>query len=1019
MEVLTAPSIRQKFQLFSSVSPLTLNSTTFPKRFRITPLRNSFCPSFYLKTPQFSSSHLPNRPNLQILSRLGHPKRRNSLRKKLSHEKLVRDNSEELKQLDSSLSYDNLEDSSLSNVEKLQLLPDSVFSTTLENWDNQYKEDLEFWGIGSCPIFTVFHDLDGNVKRVSVCEEEIVRRTRVEGEEDFKGVELKIARAKCLAREIENGEYVIPNNSSIARFVVLGKQSSFVNFINGVRSVNLRPNMLSKRLQIGLALICGCFIFWSIKKILEVGSDDRVELTMVDKEMLRRKMRSRAEKEKMEKGSVEVIEDVIEPFVGSIERPRLDKQKLLNDFLRAKASREKSALSISSSVLDAKSRDFNDKIQEIQEMARHAREIEHQERVAEGKVDEEHEDANKEPSHEPEDTKVCDNMELSFLNNPSDLDSVKLMGISSTTKSSYVNRPQTENIGSDDSPLTLKKEPLVNGVEDSRIGRNSSLEDMDEEIQYCDTPSDYSHFPNKSSVEVNPSVIRPVQEKKEILSKKHDRKLEYKEIDRNAEAGPLTAKDSWTEQNFQELEPIVKKIRTGFSKNYMVAKDKEEEELCSDINQLRTDDDDGELDWMKDDGLREIVFQVRENELMGRDPFYMMDAEDKRAFFEGLERKVERTNAKLASLHEYVHSMVENLDYGADGISLYDSPEKIIPHWKGPPVEKDPDFLNNLIQQRREFFDEMGISLVNEDAQDSVIKSVQPPVGEDSPPSSAIHIGSSNNGVFTNPKTVIECSDGSTRAGTKSGKEYWQHTKKWSQEFLETYNAETDPEVKSVMKDIGKDLDRWISEKEVQETADLMSKMPKKKRRYIEKKLDKLKNEMETYGPQAVVSKYREYAEEKEEDYLWWLDLPHVLCIELYTSENGSERIGFYSLEMAIDLDLNPKQYHVIAFEDPGDCKNFCYIIQAHMETLGNGNAFVIARPPKDTFREAKANGFSVTVIRKAELQLNVDQTLEEVEEQMMEIGSKMYHERIMRDRSVDMGSLIKGVLGTKKSPKR
>lgn len=57
--------------------------------------------------------------------------------------------------------------------------------------------------------------------------------------------------------------------------------------------------------------------------------------------------------------------------------------------------------------------------------------------------------------------------------------------------------------------------------------------------------------------------------------------------------------------------------------------------------------------------------------------------------------------------------------------------------------------------------------------------------------------------------------------------------------------------------------------------------------------------------------------------------------------------MGFYSLEMAEDLELEPKPCHVIAFEDAGDCKNMCYIIQAHLEMLGNGNAFVVARPPK------------------------------------------------------------------------
>lgn len=69
-----------------------------------------------------------------------------------------------------------------------------------------------------------------------------------------------------------------------------------------------------------------------------------------------------------------------------------------------------------------------------------------------------------------------------------------------------------------------------------------------------------------------------------------------------------------------------------------------------------------------------------------------------------------------------------------------------------------------------------------------------------------------------------------------------------------------------------------------------------------------------------------------------------------------------------------------------------------------------IFNPKQDAFREAKANGFSVTVIRQGELQLNIDQPLEEVEEQITEIGSKIYHDKIMGERSVDVSSLMKGV---------
>lgn len=66
----------------------------------------------------------------------------------------------------------------------------------------------------------------------------------------------------------------------------------------------------------------------------------------------------------------------------------------------------------------------------------------------------------------------------------------------------------------------------------------------------------------------------------------------------------------------------------------------------------------------------------------------------------------------------------------------------------------------------------------------------------------------------------------------------------------------------------------------------------------------------------------------------------------------------------------------------------------------------------QDAFREAKANRFGVTVIKKGELQLNIDQPLEEVEEQITEIGSKMYHDMMMKERSIGINSIMKGVFG-------
>lgn len=77
-----------------------------------------------------------------------------------------------------------------------------------------------------------------------------------------------------------------------------------------------------------------------------------------------------------------------------------------------------------------------------------------------------------------------------------------------------------------------------------------------------------------------------------------------------------------------------------------------------------------------------------------------------------------------------------------------------------------------------------------------------------------------------------------------------------------------------------------------------------------------------------------------------------------------------------------------------------------HFLMISHGVTFL-----QDAFREAKANGFNVTVIKKGELKLNVDETLEEVEEQITEKGSKIYHDKIMQERGVDIRTLMKGVV--------
>ena len=37
---------------------------------------------------------------------------------------------------------------------KSKILRESVLWNKLENWVDQYKKDVEYWGVGSGPIFT-------------------------------------------------------------------------------------------------------------------------------------------------------------------------------------------------------------------------------------------------------------------------------------------------------------------------------------------------------------------------------------------------------------------------------------------------------------------------------------------------------------------------------------------------------------------------------------------------------------------------------------------------------------------------------------------------------------------------------------------------------------------------------------------------------------------------------------------------------------------------------------------------
>ncbi|KAI4303419.1 hypothetical protein MLD38_039053 [Melastoma candidum] len=860
-----------------------------------------------------------------------------------------------------------------------------------------------------------------------------------------------------------------------------------------VRSLNVPSYLPPTFFGFGGLVLPGVFVLSVVTSLLTPGKKER-QYTPMEKEMMRRKIKSREERAASPWAGVDICRDDFSTGM----RPELNRDEVMDAVRLAKPTARliENTTSVSPDVAG-----FDIKVEEIREMARQAR--------------------------ESEDTRQSLGIEPFFQNMAKNSEQLPKSDQGLPVEEVVIAPccgPKTDNDGSPDEMAGTDEcgQPIARlyNCVPSKVGVVKVIASNIDLTDRGDTTLSLDSLSNKQEKENHrrrkPKIIRTVREAKVYLSNKHDRNLAGTEshisapveseinsqtfnnnkaistdgifsrrssntIGNSWETSSLLRNDStgeglvssvpeyvsstksdfassslseeppcpdvgrshtndfssketalssmsgnWMDKYSCEIRPILEKMGDGFRNSYISAREKASESLnlVSDLTQLQNSVGNAELEWMEDEKLREIVFQVRDNELAGRDPFYSMQAEDKQAFFEGLERKVEKENERLLNLHEYLHSNIENLDYGADGISIYDSLAKIIPRWKEPPVFTCTGFLSRTGEEKMTLVeDEEGKTLAGAENSTEVKERLPTYPTASTEVSSSLPVSNlqdtGNKKGSKKGKVVIEGSDGSIRTGKKSGKEYLEHTKKWSRGFLDSYSAETDPEIKSIMKDIGKDLDRWLTEKEIKEAAEIREKFLERNKQYVENKIKKLRKEVELFGPKAVVSKYREYAEEKEQDYLWWLDLPFVLCIELYSVEDGEQKVGFYSLEMAADLDLEPKPRHVIAFEDPGDCKNLCYIIQAHMEILQNGHAFVVPRPSKDVFRDAKANGFGVTVLRKGELKLNVDQLLEEVEEQISEVGSRIYYDNIMKEHAVDTSQLMAGVFGVSSKPRK
>ncbi|KAJ6679830.1 EMBRYO DEFECTIVE 1703-RELATED [Salix purpurea] len=468
-----------------------------------------YTPKFFIKScntktpPKFLSIPfcLPfstTRRIFHVSAHFGRPagNRRNSLRKKLID--------------------DQQSGSLIGGQNKLEKLGDSVMLSKLDKWVDQCSKDTAFWGTGYDPIFTVFHDLEGNVKRVLVNEDEILKRSGNEKREvrDLTEENSKILYAKALAREMERGGHAIPRNSTVAKFVVDGARSRFFNRFHGVVHQQEFIPVVSK---VGTMVFCGFVAIWAVKKLFSFENKEE-QYTELEKEMMRRKIKSRKEREMLEKGRVGVVQESLEPPMVLTERPKLDKQELMKSIFKAKAaSKNELHLVDPSTSQTTNAMDFDQEIQTIREMANQVRESETREL---NKGTEEKQPVNEEPFSEMqivEELKVV----ASFPSETQNKDSVDKRDVDVIRVKEKFNETGSDDTGYH-SKISAEENKVMQESGPSSINFSDDRETMvnGDVIHSFDVLDGDSCMLKSRSIRPKPRVIRSVKEAREFLARK-------------------------------------------------------------------------------------------------------------------------------------------------------------------------------------------------------------------------------------------------------------------------------------------------------------------------------------------------------------------------------------------------------------------------------------------------------------------------------------------------------------------
>lgn len=903
-----------------------------------------------------------------------------------------------------------------------------------------YREDTAAWGLGTNPIFTVYEGPGERVERVTIDEKEIQRRAGIEpllpdfADEANKALaQERIMRAKKIAQDIEVGNMQPGRNSTL--FVLIKyrskdeSQHTHMKIFNHIGSAAHTAAPVVRTAFMVVAPVYGLCVLWGAYGALnkqregegDASKDEESAASLI--KMRRLKAQMIGNKDQKGEDTQGRTQSRVGPsdFVKKLTEVREMAKKLRSGEgiqTPVKAEADADSIPFVGNALGSQKQIAGDKANTQTEVS-WDRQIEKD--IREGQILGP-EDRSRTLEKEPQSASVSTDRGKSIANGSSQASGLidQVNSPDSPSKPSFGIKPRIIM-----SPEEARKTLALKRSSATTRASHTTDSDVNHNSEASNTESsNFNLMPISDETITDGTISSSKREPHPSRDESTADKIynEPSELSSSAWSGSSNSGSKWMQSNPGQTTNVEEEVQ-----NERGMKQNEVERLVSNAteahDELAKAEAEEEPDWMENEALREVVFKVRENEEAGREPFFGLDSDKEKLFMEGIFKRIKKEGDRTT---KRMKDRRENVDYGLHGIGG-DPLEEHLPHQKDPNEVARSPMLDKAIEDKQKVVrDNMGIqqsrsssSLANleyiSSSSPSFFDHSDAKVSkEEVQPQKPKKILSRNSKkiLSRNLKKKFSSSSGNTvvvGSGQPLRKEEsFQNTKRWGKELQKRYDSERDPEMRALLKEIGSELDSWVTEKEVEDAWNLSQQLEQGQEEPVHQHYKsvqkKIQEQKQRFGLEAVLDKYKEYQPEPE-DQLWWLDLRSVLCLMVIPKgEDG----GFYCLDMTLDLEESSHRQdkHIIAFQDRKDALNFCSLLQLRSESKFD-HAEVRPFSPRQLYKIAKSEGFKVTVLREGQIRASVGQSLEEVEELILEIGRSVYWDQLERERAVDIDSIV------------